>query len=1007
MPRSAPRSAILLLPLLLRIPPAPALDADTTDLVLAGSGETIACPPPEVRTAGPGFRRGEFRTFTQVDGLPAAELVSLFEDRAGSLWMGTRGGALARYNGARFEVLTQEHGLPGGDVTAFAQDSRGDMWFIAHGRDPAGIVGLYRYDGVALTRFDTSDGLPSGLLRDLDVDAGDAIWVATPKGAVRYDGRHFTTLTREDGVSDSDLFSVLVDSRGRIWLGSRSGQVTRLDSQGTASFDAADGLTAGPVVRIWEDQEGSIWFFGLGNSGVSVYTNGSFQRYRQGKGLPEPWGAAQDRDGRIWFTTNGSWVYRAEGSRFTRIGPDTGLPSVVAWEALVDSEGTLWFGTSAGLSQYLGERIHSFTGEEFEGNRVFGMAEDGDHQLWLATSMGLTRYDRSGTFTTYTPPEWQVAGPALTNPSPVFVSGRGDGLVWLGARSGLYSFDGKGFSTYTTEDGLAGDWVTEIAEDQSGALWVASWGQGLSRQSGSRFEVVNTQLPVPPKHVRAIVPATGGGLWVGSFRSTPGLYFYDGTRFVDHSRSPSRLPQVTAIALDSDETPWIGTWDSGIARYDDHDVTFYGVQEGVASNWVTSLLIDGRGRRWIGTFGGGVSVCDDTLCQNLTIRDGLPDNNVECLYEDHAGDVWISTWRGLCRYRPLSRVPSVMVTDVVTSRPLGPRTQVALPSSQGYLRVAFADLPEGSYRLHVRAVDQDLNYSDPAIVDIRVYTSYQEPVTRGALLLSLLGLTVAGTYGLRRRAGQRRAERVLMQEMEAELRDARRMQMGLMPASAPEVPGVRMAARCVSANDVGGDFFQYFEHGGKVAVGLADVTGHKMEAAIPAVMFSGILDNQMEQPKPLPELFRSLNRSLCRSLGEHTYVCLSMLDIDPASRSMRVANCGCPYPLHYHPVIGQIDEIQVEAYPLGIRPDTEYAAKDVSLEPGDYVVLHSDGFSEATNAGKQLFGFDRTMEVIRQGCSEGLSPEDLIERLIGEVKAFTGDEPQADDMTCVVIKVEV
>ena len=202
-----------------------------------------------------------------------------------------------------------------------------------------------------------------------------------------------------------------------------------------------------------------------------------------------------------------------------------------------------------------------------------------------------------------------------------------------------------------------------------------------------------------------------------------------------------------------------------------------------------------------------------------------------------------------------------------------------------------------------------------------------------------------------------------------------------------------------------GDFFQYFERPGGIAVSLADVTGHAMEAAIPAVMFSGILDNQMEQPKPLEELYRSLNSSLCRSLGEHTYVCLSMLEIEPKQGRMRVANCGCPYPLHYRAATGAIEEVEVEAYPLGVRQGTEYRAKEVALQPGDYVVLHSDGISEADNGRDQLFGFDHTTRVVRQACSEGLSPEELIGRLVGEARAFTGDEPQADDMTCVVVKL--
>ena len=250
------------------------------------------------------------------------------------------------------------------------------------------------------------------------------------------------------------------------------------------------------------------------------------------------------------------------------------------------------------------------------------------------------------------------------------------------------------------------------------------------------------------------------------------------------------------------------------------------------------------------------------------------------------------------------------------------------------------------------------------------------------------------------------AQRQKMASLEEELQTARDMQIGLRPTAPPEIAGLSAAGRCVTVNHVGGDFFQYFGQDDGIAISLADVTGHAMEAAIPAVMFSGVLDKQMEIPTTLEGRFSGLNRSMCRSLGEHTYVCLSMLVLDPAGRTMRVANCGCPYPLLYRQETSQIEEIQIEAYPLGIRPDTEYAAKEVPLSPGDYVVLHSDGFSEAANSEEQLFGFDRTMEVIRQGCSEGLSPEELIDRLIGEVKAFTGDEPQADDMTCVVIEVE-
>ena len=253
---------------------------------------------------------------------------------------------------------------------------------------------------------------------------------------------------------------------------------------------------------------------------------------------------------------------------------------------------------------------------------------------------------------------------------------------------------------------------------------------------------------------------------------------------------------------------------------------------------------------------------------------------------------------------------------------------------------------------------------------------------------------------------QIREQAVAHRVLERELETAHDMQMGLMPTTAPEVAGASITGRCVSANHVGGDFFQYFEADGGITISLADVTGHAMEAAIPAVMFSGILGKQMEIPSSLEERFAGLNRSLCRSLGEHTFVCLSMAEIDTGSNSMRLSNCGCPYPLHYRATTGEAEEIQVVAYALGIRADTEYPAVQVDLQKGDYVVLHSDGFSEAANAEGEQFGFEHTAEVIQQGCFEGLSPEHLVERLIEEVKAFTGDEPQADDMTCVVVKLD-
>lgn len=151
---------------------------------------------------------------------------------------------------------------------------------------------------------------------------------------------------------------------------------------------------------------------------------------------------------------------------------------------------------------------------------------------------------------------------------------------------------------------------------------------------------------------------------------------------------------------------------------------------------------------------------------------------------------------------------------------------------------------------------------------------------------------------------------------------------------------------------------------------------------------------------------RNLNQTLHNKLERRTFVCFTMAEIMPATRTLRLSNCGCPYPYHYKATSGEVLELQMDGYPLGIRSDASYTTLDVLLEAGDFVVFCSDGIIEAANSEEEIFGFEQTAETIRAGCAEGLSAEALIDRLISAVQTFAGDEPQGDDITCVVVRVE-
>ena len=89
-----------------------------------------------------------------------------------------------------------------------------------------------------------------------------------------------------------------------------------------------------------------------------------------------------------------------------------------------------------------------------------------------------------------------------------------------------------------------------------------------------------------------------------------------------------------------------------------------------------------------------------------------------------------------------------------------------------------------------------------------------------------------------------------------------------------------------------------------------------------------------------------------------------------------------------------------------MRADTQYPVKEVELESGDRIVFCSDGIIEAEDSAGEIFGFEQTAETIRKGCSHDLSAPQLLDYLINEVKQFTGETPQGDDQTIVVLAVE-
>ena len=248
------------------------------------------------------------------------------------------------------------------------------------------------------------------------------------------------------------------------------------------------------------------------------------------------------------------------------------------------------------------------------------------------------------------------------------------------------------------------------------------------------------------------------------------------------------------------------------------------------------------------------------------------------------------------------------------------------------------------------------------------------------------------------------AREQLLAEAEAELAKAHDMQMGLLPTDDVNIPRYDIASLCQPATHVGGDFIKYAHHGRRFYVALADVTGHGMEAAIPVVMFSGILDNHLEEQIELTDRMPRLNRSMHRTLQSRTFICCCLAEFDLNNFSVNLAMAGFPPTYHYDSRRRDLHELTVSAFPLGLRKDASYETVARPLKRGDYLVFCSDGFIEAEDPSGRILGYEQTASLISSVCSRRLTAQETLEAILADLDKHRDGAVQVDDITCVVVR---
>ncbi|MXW64797.1 MAG: SpoIIE family protein phosphatase [Bacteroidetes bacterium SB0662_bin_6] len=246
------------------------------------------------------------------------------------------------------------------------------------------------------------------------------------------------------------------------------------------------------------------------------------------------------------------------------------------------------------------------------------------------------------------------------------------------------------------------------------------------------------------------------------------------------------------------------------------------------------------------------------------------------------------------------------------------------------------------------------------------------------------------------------ASRDKLVSLQNELDIARKMQRAILPTEFPNKPDYRIFGDMEPARNVGGDFFDVIPLGrGRVGLAIADVSDKGVPAALFMMSSRTLLKGAAIGSTAPSDALREVNNMLCEKNDSMMFVTLLYGIYDPESGEFTYANAG-----HNSPVVLHSDK-SCSMLPLtggvaiGVMPELEYEQNTITLAPGETLTLYTDGVTEAMNEDKEELGEERLFDMLK-GASSG-EPEAITRAIFDGIKAFVGDAPQSDDITCLAI----
>ncbi|HSH02093.1 MAG TPA: protein kinase [Anaerolineae bacterium] len=555
---------------------------------------------------------GQAEKITTRDGLPTARIRHLFSASDGTFWVATDDG-VAQWDGTSWSSWSMDEGLDSRIVTAIAE-----------------------YDGAMLASTIYS-GQTGGGLNLLDGNR----WVSFPNFP-----------SQLDGAPHADIHKIVVDNEQNLWVGSEQGLAVYDDN--SWRLITAEGLDEAKITNLtWLSAEQMLW--SGTDRGPVLLTPNTATLFAWPFGFGDIHDTVIDANGRYWFpNSEGLARYNPVDQDWSTFTQNQGqLPTYATNNAARDEQGTLYFGTDAGLVQVTNDEFSLWTVPHSLGHGSYNhILTTNDNTIWI-TAKDAPHVE------TYNPTtnEWLAVDTDGYRPLQAI----GD-TIWAGGDNGLWHIRDGVANRLTTDSGLPNNGLYQLFADSIDTAWLYTEDHTLSyvRHTGLLLQIDEQRQSSPDSplgpYSGPVTQDLQGNFWFGHDRGVSQRLpnGQEKTYLADQELGEGMLySPVTVLLADPTNGIWMGTYGDGLYRFaDDQWQQFLpSLQTPLPSPVITSLAFDNDGRLWIGTNNGLATLFNDAW-HTVSVAEGLLHPNINDLHVTANGDVWIASDGGITRWQP-------------------------------------------------------------------------------------------------------------------------------------------------------------------------------------------------------------------------------------------------------------------------------------------------------------------------------------------------------------------